>query len=91
MRVLLMWNTANEMSVLENDIKNCTGPYRPRLQTVQVGNVLGMPIYKKEWVTPIACWPFDDEYKSDFIQEKGVKEGFESEVDDVCFAKIVII
>lgn len=92
MRVLLIWKTANELKTFENDIKNHTGAYRPRLQDVQVANVSGMPIYmpihKKEWVNPISCWPFEDDNKSEFIQEQIVKEGCESEVDDVCFAKI---
>ena len=88
MRALLIWKDINELKTFENDIKNNTGAYRPQLHTIPVGNMFGVQLFKKEWVNPVSCWPFEDDNQSEFIQEQIVKKGCESEVDDVCFAKI---
>ena len=77
---------AKELLENEEMIKKQEGPYRPQYRT-SVVPIPGLSLVKKEYVPVIKNWPLE-EYKGGEIQQREVIPGMESEVDDICMAKI---
>ena len=86
MKVILTPNMAKELLENEEMIKKQEGPYRPQYRT-SVVPIPGLSLVKKEYVPVIKNWPLE-EYKGGEIQQREVIPGMESEVDDICMAKI---
>ena len=76
MKVILTPNMAKELLENEQMIKNQEGPYRPHFNP-----------QTKKYESVIKCWPLE-EYAGGEIQQREVIPGMESEVDDICMAKI---
>ena len=76
MKVILTPDMAKELLENEEMIKNQEGPYRPHFNPVT-----------KKYESVIKCWPLE-EYAGGEIQQRDVIQGMESEVDDICMAKI---
>lgn len=86
MKVILTPNMAKELLENEEIIKKQEGPYRPQYRA-SVVPIPGLNLVKKEYVPVIKNWPLE-EYKGGEIQQRDVIPGMESEVDDICMAKI---
>lgn len=76
MKVILTPDMAKELLENEEMIKNQEGPYRPHFNPVT-----------KKYESVIKCWPLE-EYAGGEIQQRDVIPGMESDVDDICMAKI---
>ena len=75
---------AKELLENEEMIKKQEGPYRPQYRASVIPGV-NLPVMG--YVPVIKNWPLE-EYKGGEIQQREVIPGMESEVDDICMAKI---
>ena len=84
MKVILTPNMAKELLENEEMIKKQEGPYRPQYRASVIPGA-NLPVMG--YVPVIKNWPLE-EYKGGEIQQREVIPGMESEVDDICMAKI---